>query len=188
VDRRSVAAPRTMSRLDPHRVSLWLVPEGRGAEHLAAAIDSLATRFHGPRFAPHLTLLGGLDADAHTFTRLPTLAARLAPMPIALDGIEATPDYYRCLFLRAQRTSNLFDAHHYARAIWPQSGPARELSPHVSLLYGHLSPEQRAEATEKAAELSLPAVITLSRLELWATTGEPTLWRRLTASALGKAG
>ena len=41
-------------------ISLWLMPEGRARERLAALIDRLATRLGTAAFAPHVTLLPGL--------------------------------------------------------------------------------------------------------------------------------
>lgn len=42
---------------------LWLTSVGEGYDRVAELIDQLSERYRGPRFEPHLTLLGGLEGE-----------------------------------------------------------------------------------------------------------------------------
>ena len=46
-----------------HTFSLWLTPEGSTRDELASLIVDLAVEHGGPRFPPHITLLGSLIGE-----------------------------------------------------------------------------------------------------------------------------
>jgi 2'-5' RNA ligase len=164
-------------------ISLWLVPEAGQAERLWALTSALAERFDTPRFAPHLTLLAGLDAVQDVvLARTRELAAGFRPMDLRLGPVEGREELYRCLFFLAEPAAALAAAHAAAAAAFARAADPAFL-PHVSLVYGRLPPERKhAIAQELALWSGTP--LTARRLEAWLTEGPPGDWRVLGSFAL----
>ena len=94
------------------RFSIWLMPPAPMRARFSEIIRRLSRRLGTPTFDPHVTLCGGpLNTDeSELAVRAEELAARLAPVPIRLTDIGYTEEYFRCLFVRAERTAELLDA------------------------------------------------------------------------------
>ncbi len=155
--------------------SLWLLPSGKAKQRLAKTIGSLSRDPGGPRFDPHLTLLGGLDGEEEAFidaTR--RLAATLHPVTLHLRGIEFGDEYYRCLYFRVGESDELTAAHREAlRFFGKKKDPS--FMPHVSLFYGTLEEPHRRDLRSRLSrtfDLDCPA----DRLCLVATGGGPPSW------------
>lgn len=165
--------------------SLWLMPEGAPRERLAGWIDRLADRYGGERFPPHLTLLagaGGLRDDV--LARSAKLAARLARFAVRLDGVGSGEGHFRCLFARAIPSNPLLAAHEAAARAFARE-PQPGYLPHVSLLYGSLSPNQKQIlAREIGSEVDLR--FQARRLHVWSTEGPVADWRELDVLDLGR--
>jgi hypothetical protein len=139
--------------------ALWLVPQGAARRRLAAAIRRLGRKHGGPVFAPHVTLLGGIEGDGATvMARLARLAAATRCFDVRLSGAGFRDEYFRCLFLRAQRTAALQAA--------------------LSLFYGRLADGvRRREAAAIGDRMVLRFPV--RAIDLVATKGEPEAWRRV---------
>lgn len=154
------------------RPSLWLLPDE--APQIAEVLSQLAATHGGPRFAPHLTLLGSVPGEALA-DRAATLASQLSPMRMPTGPVVGSARWFRCLTLAVPASAALREARAAAEAGF--GVPARPWSPHISLLYGDLSAEARARI---AADLPpLPTAVRLSTLALVATVGPAERWREL---------
>lgn len=160
--------------------SLWLVPAEPEHRRLARWIDRLAARLGTPRFEPHLTLLGGFDAEAAWLARL---AESLAAMTPALDLRLGPPGhgerFLRCVYAPVEPSPGLAAAHARARARLAFFDAREPFFPHVSLVYASLPAAARqALASELAPELS---GLALACRELWLvrTQGRCEEWRVL---------
>src|SRR5688500_3142229 len=87
------------------RFSLWLMPPPAARERYANLIDRLAARLGTPRCEPHITLGGCDGTEAQAVARATALAARLAPVAVRLGPLETTEQYFRCLYVRAERSA-----------------------------------------------------------------------------------
>ena len=156
--------------------SLWLLPSGEEERRLAKAIESLSRDPGGPRFDPHLTLLGGLDGEEEAFIDAARrLAASLRPVILHLRGIEFGDEYYRCLYIRVGESEKLTAAHREALRFFGKR-KAPSFMPHVSLFYGTLKEPRRRDLCSRlnrTFDLDCPA----DRLRLVATGGGPPSWR-----------
>jgi 2'-5' RNA ligase len=122
---------------------LWLKPSGRIYETLSRTIRTLAREFRAPVFDPHVTLAGPLEGnERELLDRCERLRNELAPFAIVLDEPLDGPDYFRCVFMRAVPDAAIMDANQSARRIF--SLPERPFMPHLSLIYGTYSAEERA--------------------------------------------
>lgn len=124
---------------DSNRYSLWLTPPKAQYRKLAELIRQLAKSHGAPVFDPHLTLLGGIEAEdeeqALRLTHL--LATRIEPFEIRLSHVRHMNEYYRCLFLKAEPTDGLIRANIEAKLVMAELVGAQEFYPHMSLLYGN---------------------------------------------------
>ncbi len=144
---------------------LWLAPASPAYDRLAGVIADLSARYRGPKFDPHLTLLGRLEGEQESLVGLTQqLASALQPFDVRLEAPSYEPLYFRCLYLPAEPSPPLLQAHQRAKQIFaPQSTEA--FRPHVSLLYG-LFPERVKQEIITALPPDLPGARPISRLQL----------------------
>lgn len=171
----------------PAGISLWVMPRGEEAQRLAALIDELAARHGTPRFAPHLTLLPLVEgAEDDVLARAAELARELPPLEVRLLGPETRDEYFRRLFVRAEATPALREAHARAAARFGREANPGFL-PHVSLLYGRL-PAEEAEGLRAALVGRVEGRFDAVHLHAWRTAGPVADWRPLGRFALGAGG
>ncbi|WP_280154888.1 2'-5' RNA ligase family protein [Piscinibacter sp. XHJ-5] len=121
--------------------SIWLLPRASEERALAALVASLAPRFCGMAFGPHVTVQGDLARSPEALVHdTHALAAQSAALQARVTGLEHSPHFFRCLVLRLDAGA-AFDAlqAHAARC----NGSREGLSPyaHLSLAYGDASPQ-----------------------------------------------
>lgn len=181
------------------RLSLWLLPEESASTRLTAVIAALARSPGGPVFAPHLTLLGGIqDTEPRVLgERAERLAAASLPIRLEGDGIHGEDAYFRCLTLRITRSPELMALRHEAAEMFGTTTPgpsaadaARGFVPHVSLFYGTIPSDIRRELAARIEtgrlgnspgaahrEMFLPEVFLSDGLAIVDTTGGVEVWR-----------
>lgn len=170
-----------MARLRARGVSLWLMPAGEAGGRLAGLIAGLAARHATPAFPPHVTLLAGIEgrpeADALAAGR--ALAASLQPFPVRLGRAEGRDEPFRCLFLRVDEGDPLRVAHAAAARAFGREPDAAFL-PHLSLVYGTLSPGAKRALCEELAGAS-GCGFEAAALHVWRTEGAVDEWRQIGA-------
>ena len=164
--------------------SLWLLPAEPDAAALRELQAPLRARWGGPRFPPHLTLLGSLGAPPDRLLPIAaSLAASLPPLTLRVVGVEAGERFFRCVYLRTTAPAPLRSLRGAAGAALGEA-PRPGFLPHVSLLYADLSPEERAAAA--AAVRSWPSAIRFGALAVVRTSGPVGEWAELGRSALSE--
>ncbi len=156
---------------------LWIVPTGAVGDRLAGVIAGLSTRYHGPVFDPHLTLLGRLEGEEGVLVdRTRQLVCARQPFEVRLEAPGYEAQYFRCLFLPVAPSPPLLDTHRRAMQIFnAQSRSA--FDPHVSLLYGLFSERMKQEII-KALPPDLPPSFSVSRFQLIrADSPNPQNWQ-----------
>lgn len=142
--------------------SVWLKPYGKAEAELKSLIAELAKNHGSVVFEPHLTLawpLTGSEADVVAKTQL--LASYLVPIHVDLVKADYGTDFFRCIFLHAEKTELLIGSMKKAKEIFAKKPAnhqatltavygekkakeifAREAEttfmPHVSVMYGGL--------------------------------------------------
>jgi len=164
-------------------VSLWLVPAGEERDRLAALVARLAASLGTRPFAPHVTLLPGLEGpEKRVLATAASVAASIRPFQVRLVSIEGREEHFRCLIARARADEPLLCAHAAAsRAFGREPEPA--FLPHMSLVYGTLAP---AVTARLAAELAAEATVSFEvvSLHVWRTEGPVDDWREIGAFGL----
>jgi 2'-5' RNA ligase len=165
--------------------ALWLIPEEEACRRLARTIHRLSREHSTPVFAPHITLGSRIVAPAHEVAaRTAQLAKSLPPLRLRLTRIDWRDEYFRCLFVKVAPQPQLTRAHTRARKVFGLRG-RRVFLPHVSLVYGDLSP-----ATKRNIAFSLGRRFDLEfevrRMDIVAIEGPPSRWRRVKSFWLGR--
>jgi 2'-5' RNA ligase len=152
--------------------SVWLVPSVGDASALRSLIERCATALGSPTFPPHITLC--------TQSSAATLAAVSRslppPLPLTLTSVDFGDDYFHGCYLEAKDDTAVRALQTQCAAALGAKVPER-YPPHLSLAYGVLSDEQRKMALALVTEL--PMQVTFEGLELWASDGPVSEWRKL---------
>ena len=166
------------------RYSLWLTPPPPVYARFARLIAALSRRLGTPRFPPHITLAGaGAEREEDAIARAKALAATLAPVPVRLLDIGYSDAYFRCLFIRAERSPALLAAHRAAaRALGGEVSD--DFMPHLSLVYGNL-PVERKKTLIAEIGRRFDLEFTAAQTTLCLPAGEPDGWRTLGPFPLG---
>ncbi len=169
------------------QVAFWLSPAAGAREFFEGLIKQLAERYDAPRFEPHLTLCGGDVPEARALDILRNLSIRES-IALEITGIEFSEKYTKTLFVQFRSTPQ---ADALSAELQKAIGSQSDFNPHVSLLYKHMSQDEKAEA---ARAISLPfqsvtfesvkAVVTPSPIE---RREEIESWRPLASRRLDTA-
>ena len=156
--------------------SLWLVPDASAERQFAEVIDYLGERFPGPRFAPHVTLLSGLNDDKDDLSaKTRELANELRSFNVSATGLAMEPYYFRNFYLKLESSANFLLAYQRAKQAFSESASS-EFKPHVSLHYG-TSPRDEKISMGEQVHSQLPSNIAIDKLYLVQITLAVPNWR-----------
>jgi len=159
--------------------ALWLLPEPEKQKSLSQLIDRLSKEYGGPRFDPHLTLLGKLVGDEETLiTRTSQLVAKLKQFTLQTKSIEYRDDFYKSLFITLEASSALEFARHSAEKIFNHTAET-VFMPHLSLIYGR-QVEQTKENLSKVLMEEILFEFVVERIRLVAAFGSVDPWKPVT--------
>ncbi|KAG6407247.1 hypothetical protein SASPL_130233 [Salvia splendens] len=155
--------------------SVWALPPEELKPRLKKLMSGLRSEFGGPEFEPHVTILGAIkltESEARDMFR--KACEGLKPYTATVDKIATGTFFYQCVFLLLHPTPEVVEAsdHSCAHFGFKRSTP---YMPHLSLLYGDLTEEEKKTALEKACALdeSIGGLsFQISRLVLYKTETE----------------
>ncbi len=163
--------------MQPKRYSLWIIPPEGVYDRLKDIIFRLSLKYSTPGFEPHITLLGGLPgAEEEILSKVSGLAANLNPFNVKLSKTEYLDEYYRCLFLRAEETDDLLNAHALAGKILDNLRDEKYM-PHLSLMYGDFPAKIKEEIIRETGNQDI--TFKVNSIHLFLTGDNPELWQRL---------
>jgi 2'-5' RNA ligase len=143
---------------------LWLKPSGKAYDILEKTISDLSRSNQGPCFDPHVTLLSSLTGTEEEISfRSERLGISLQSFEIQLTEPAFGDQYFQCVFLKAQESPALMDAHERARKLFVQN--TSPYMPHLSLLYGHHPIERKHKITATLSE-TLRLTFTVDKFDL----------------------
>lgn len=165
------------------RYALWLLPDQVATDSFANLIDDLCNRYKGPRFAPHITLLGratGTEKDLAKTTE--RLAQQLRVLTLRPQEIAREAYYFRCFYVKLEQSADLAQAHKYAADAFSVDFVSAYL-PHLSLIYGHL-PRKEKDELRSEIEQRIPPDFVADRLQLVHVTVSVADWHVVTTCSL----
>ncbi|KAA8515029.1 hypothetical protein F0562_018184 [Nyssa sinensis] len=161
--------------------SVWGLPPEDVRDRLKKLMAILRSEFGGPEFEPHVTVVGAISLTEHE--------AR-GKFRAACEGLKAYGASVekvatgQCVFLLLHPTAEVMEARkHCTRHFGYKNSTA--YMPHLNLLYGDLTEEEKKKAQEKAESLdqSISSLsFQITRLALYKTeTGDKTCksWEKM---------
>jgi len=156
--------------------SLWLIPDALAERQLAEAIDYLGERYSGPRFAPHVTLLSGLQGSEEDLVeKSRQLSNELTSFQARAIGLAMEPYYFRNFYLRLESSANFLLAYQRASQDLSKS-TGGDFKPHISLHYG-TSTREECMGMGKEIHSQLPGNVMIDKLYLVHITLAVPNWR-----------
>jgi hypothetical protein len=141
----------TSGALLPSLHSIWLMPSAEDEAFLSRVVEELAEAFGTPVFLPHLTLESDVliaEPDLRRAVDAIGRDQRAVVSPVA--RIDVSEAYFRSFYARFAAEDGLFDLKRRSIAAVRRAETDGErlgaFMPHVSLLYGSIDPEAKAEA------------------------------------------
>lgn len=171
--------------------SVWAIPPEVVGEKLKKLMGALRSEFGGPEIPPHITVVGATslteeDALKKFRSACEGLKAYRAKADLVVSG--AFPS--QCLYLLFHSTPEVMDASEHCCRYFEYKRSNRYM-PHLSLLYGTLTEDEKNKAREKAYVLdeSIDGLnFQISRLALWKTDrkdkGTLESWRQIAECSL----
>lgn len=170
--------------------SVWALPPDDVTERLKKLMVGLRSEFGGPEFEPHVTAVGAISlTEDDARYKLKKACEGLKSYNATVEKVATGTFFYQCVFLLLHPTTEVMEtgAHCWNHFGYKSSTP---YMPHLSILYGDLTDEEKKKAQEKAnaldqtvESLSFPIV----RLALYKTdTEDKTLksWEKVTEITL----
>ena len=166
--------------------SIWLVPdrETQAYQTLDELIGEYARSYpDSPDFDPHITLRGGIETDEPTVRdRGRGLVRGRDPLELAFGDVSCSTTTHQCVFLLVAPSVPLLEFRQAATE--SVVGAAEMYVPHVSLVYGDLSPEERVRAVRSIDADSVPDSVLVDTIEIVDTDGPVSEWRSVSAHSL----
>lgn len=160
--------------------SLWLEPTGDTAYKLQERIKQLSKRYDTPLFSPHVTLLGGLTSSKTELEALTdTLSSSIRPFELTLTKAGYLNTFYQSLFIHVEQNEGLTHLHDNACRLFdcPEEYE-NEYMPHLSLLYGDLTRNQKEKILNNIGR-EFYIRFTVKKVVLMHTDGAPDQWKKV---------
>jgi 2'-5' RNA ligase len=161
--------------------SLWLRPYGDLAYKLKERIDKYSEEFGTPSFEPHLTLLGGLKQnETELISMTKVLASRLHPFDINLTTVSYDDEFYRSLYVLAEKSESIMEAHKTARRLFldEDDASASDFLPHLSLMYSNMDRNEKLRMINNHGK-NVNSSFEVHGVMLVKTEGTPDEWEEI---------
>ncbi|CAM0954560.1 unnamed protein product [Alopecurus aequalis] len=156
--------------------SVWALPPEHVRARFREIMTGLRAAHGGPTFEPHATAVGAVRmrrSEAIQALRA-AAAAGVAPYTARVTGVARGDFFYQCVYLLLEPTPEVIQPsdHFCAHFGYERTTP---YMPHVSLLYGDLTDEEKEVARKKVEELDSELIgleFEISELALYRTDTE----------------
>ncbi|KAB5520896.1 hypothetical protein DKX38_025215 [Salix brachista] len=172
--------------------SVWAIPPEDVRERLKKLMGGLRSEFGGPEiFQPHITVVGAISlTEQDALEKFRSACEGLKAYQARTDRIVTGAFPSQCLYLLFQSTPEVMDASaHCCRHFGYKR--SNQYMPHLSLLYGTLTNEEKKKAKEKTHVLdeSIDGLnFQIGRLALWITdrkdNGTLETWKLISECSL----
>ncbi|XP_044461225.1 cyclic phosphodiesterase-like [Mangifera indica] len=165
--------------------SVWAAPPEDVIPRMKKLMEGLRSEFGGPQFEPHMTLVGlvSLTKD-DALAKFKEACDGVKAYTCGVDRVATGTFFYQCVYLLIHPTTEVVEASAKSSSIFGFKSSTPYM-PHISLLYGDLTDEEKKKAQEKAYALDESIgglTFPITRLQLWKTpTSDNTLksWEKI---------
>lgn len=158
--------------------SVWATPPPERREDFVKVMNELRSEFGGPSFEPHVTVVGVQRlTKAQACANLEAACRAVAPYTCRLNHVARGTHFYQCVYILLHPTPEVMQANVLARRCFGISDNLVEpYMPHMSLVYGDLSDDDKenakAQAQAKLNHLICNTEFQVSSLCLYSTDTE----------------
>jgi 2'-5' RNA ligase len=158
--------------------SLWLMPSGDAYNRLNSIMSGLCRKHSSPFFEPHITLMGEVTGPKQeVISGTKRLVEKTRPFTVRLNRIGYFDEYFRCLFIQAEKTDELMKANLMARQEFSRQDDP-EYFPHLSLMYGDF-PEKAKQDIIREIGKELRISFNVESIHIFSTRGGARDWHRV---------
>ncbi|ESQ55492.1 hypothetical protein EUTSA_v10026371mg [Eutrema salsugineum] len=151
--------------------SVWALPDEDTEPRFRKLMEALRSEFIGPRFDPHVTVVGATKLTADEAKKMFEAACNgLKAYSATVDRVATGTFFYQCVFLLLRSTPDVMKVGEHCKNHFKCSTTTPYM-PHLSLLYAELTEEEKKKAQEKAYSLD-GLSFRLNRLALCKTDTE----------------
>lgn len=166
--------------------SIWLVPDVDSDAYrtLDALIGDFAESYaDAPDFEPHVTVLGGVEAEQATVEdRTRDLLADRGPFDLAVGDVSCATTTHQCVFLLIDPSLTVMRLYRRATELF---GSAESMYvPHLSLVYSDMPLEERRDLVGAVDVDALPDRIRVETVAVVDTDGAVPEWERVASVSL----
>jgi Cyclic phosphodiesterase-like protein len=168
-------------------IAYWLIPTESSRRFFQSVINDLAQRYNGPVFEPHVTIHVGAHCPDALDGVLSTAAQACQPMVLQILDVSGSSEFIKTLFVRFAVTTQLKQLNRSIRTAVHDSSDYR-LNPHLSLLYGRISSQERHLLTRSIeipfTEVTFDSLKAVRCSSPTQNRGDVEAWRVLTEKPL----
>ncbi|XP_009615094.1 cyclic phosphodiesterase [Nicotiana tabacum] len=136
--------------LEKHVYSVWALPPEDVRVKVKKLMEGLRSEFGGPQFEPHVTVVGAIRlTEAEALDRLKKACDTVKPYSATVEKVDCGTFYYQCVYLLLHPTTEVVEASAHCCSHFGYNRTGTYM-PHLSLLYGDLTDEEKKKAQEKA--------------------------------------
>ncbi|KAM0994770.1 cyclic phosphodiesterase-like [Malus sylvestris] len=155
-----------------HKYAIWAVPPDDVSERIKKVMDGLREEFGGPEIRPHIPIMVSIHSDHESIVKKFREICTGVSYDCKIERVNTSPCafYYQCVYLFID--PEVIHMRNVAGR-FGRFGPM----PHLSLLYGHLTEEEKQKAKEKVLALDGGIVglrFTMRRLVLYKCNDDMT--------------
>ncbi|XP_042484562.1 cyclic phosphodiesterase-like [Macadamia integrifolia] len=135
---------------EEHDYSVFALPPEDVNQRLKAVMKGLRSDFGGPEFEPHITVVGIIRlTKSDALQKFNSACEGLKSFTAQVDSVATGTFFYQCVFLRLHTTPEVMSTAEKINDCFGYKNSTPYM-PHLSLLYGDLTDEEKKKAQEKA--------------------------------------
>ncbi|XP_078428250.1 cyclic phosphodiesterase-like [Wolffia australiana] len=164
--------------------SVWALPQEAVSERVKRVMKALRKEFGGPEFEPHITIVGATRLTHEAALRnLHAASAIVGPYTARSTAVSRGNSFFQCVYLLVDPSPEVVAVRSSCCELFGVEGGG--YMPHLSLLYGELSEEERRRAAAMAETIDGELVgsdFSIAALALYKTdTSDKTLesWEKV---------
>ena len=163
--------------------SLWLCPAGASGDAFQSIIQSASSSLDTFCFPPHITLVAAImTSPEDVVERAKIVASKIAPYDFEFENVSQRNAYFQCVYCKMKRTEDVVNANKIAREVFTERRTDPEYMPHLSLVYGDFTEEQKKDTIIPSLETQIQQLapqtttIPVDSIEVWSTQGDVSEW------------
>ena len=162
--------------INMNEFGIFLIPKQFQYKKYTKLINSLSKEYKSLDFDAHLTLIGSVKADKNELIdSVKYIAKNYKKINVKILGLNFSNTFYKCVFAQIEMNSQLLTLFN-ALKIKLKYKNENAFFPHMSLVYGDFSPEERENIARK---IVVGKNLELDKLVIVKSGPVPSDWDRI---------